>query len=106
MKIYFEGFPDVLFENCETKEDNSRLFTVKITSIPSPCFVQWSMQETNSDSFKVIDIHAAEYKGTSDTLPNPVLVIKQSEQLQTHCFQIEVQNFIGSCKKTITINTN
>lgn len=60
----------------------------------------------NSDSFKVIDINAAEYKGTSNTLPNPVLVIKQSEQLQTHCFQIEVQNFIGSRKKTITGDTN
>lgn len=88
-------------EKCEEKEDGSRWFTVTTKSIPSPCFVQWSMTEKNSNTFKVIDVSVEDYKGTSNSLPHPVLVINHSKQLKTHCFQIEVQNFIGSCKKTI-----
>lgn len=72
-----------------------------IKSIPSPCFVQWSKKKKNSDSFQKIDANAHEYRGTSNSLPRPVLVIKQCEKLQTNSFQIEVQNFIGNCKKTI-----
>lgn len=72
-----------------------------IKSIPSPCFVQWIMKEKNSDSFEILDVNAEEYRGTSNSLPRPVLVIKHCEKLQTYFFQIEVVNFIGSCKKTI-----
>lgn len=74
---------------------------MKIKSIPSPCFVQWTVKEKEYDSFKEIDINADDYKGTSISLPYPVLVVKKSEQLQTSCFQIEVRNYIGSCKKSI-----
>lgn len=88
-------------EKCEKKEDDSWWFTLKIKSIPSPSFVQWSKKEKNSDSFHKIDANAQEYKGTSNSLPRPVLVIKQCEKLQTNSFQIEAQNFIGSCKKII-----
>lgn len=99
------GDPDIFMDK-SVKEENGRWwFTVTIQSIPSPCFVQWSMRKQNSDSFKVIDINAEEYKGTSNTLPHPVLVIKQSE-LQTHCFRLEVQNFIGNCEKTIQGDIN
>lgn len=95
------GNPDVFLEKCVRKEDDSWWFTMKIKSIPSPCFVQWTVKEKEYDSFKEIDINADDYKGTSISLPYPVLVVKKSEQLQTSCFQIEVRNYIGSCKKSI-----
>lgn len=82
-------------------EDGSWCFTMTIKSIPSPCFVQWRLKEANDDSFKILDVNSEDYGGTLNTLPNPVLVIRQSEQLQTHCFQIEVQNFIDNCKKIL-----
>lgn len=97
----FKGIPDVLLEKCEEKEDGSRWYKVTTKSIPSPCFVQWTMAEKNNNSFEVIDVSVEDYKGTSNSLPHPVLVINHSKQLQTHLFQIEVRNFIGSCKKII-----
>lgn len=100
LQYVFKGIPVVYLENREEKDD-SWWFTMSIKSIPSPCNVQWSIKEKNSDSFKIIDTNAEEFRGTSNSLSGPVLVIKQCEKLQTHLFQIEVQNFIGSCEKTI-----
>lgn len=59
------------------------------------------MKEKNSDSFEILDVNAEEYRGTSNSLPRPVLVIKHCEKLQRYFFQIKVENFIGSCNKTI-----
>lgn len=64
------------------------------------------MADKKNNSFEVIDVGVEDYKGTSNSLPHPVLVINHSKQLQTHLFQIEVRNFIGSCKKIIPDNTN
>lgn len=100
MKYLFKGIPVVFLEKRE-KKDNNWWFTMTIKSIPSPCNIQWNIKEKNSDSFKIIDANAEEFRGTSNSLPCPVLVIKQCDKLQTHSFQIEVHNFIGSCKKII-----
>lgn len=88
-------------EKTVRKEDDSWCSMMKIKSIPSPCFVQWTVKEQENDSFKEIDINADDYKGTSISLPHPVLVVKKSKQLQKNSFQIEVRNFIGSCKKSL-----
>lgn len=79
---------------------NGRIwFTVTIHSIPAPDFAQWSMKEKSCDTFIPIDENVEEFKGTSNALPHPVLVVNPKTDLDNYCFQIEIRNFIGSCKK-------
>lgn len=80
------------------KKNSGFWFTVTIQSIPSPDFAQWSIKEKSSHTFTPIDENAEEFKGTSNTLPHPVLVVKPKTDLENYSFQIEVRNFIGSCK--------
>lgn len=107
MSILFplKDVPMVLVTGPE-EEDGGQLFRVTVTSIPAACRAQWRMKEKNGDEFKLIDANDEDYKGTSNSLPNPVLVVKQKDKLANYCFEIEVQNFIGSCKKTIPGKTN
>lgn len=56
-------------------------------------------EDKTSNAFESIDENLEEFKGTSSTLPQPVLVFKPKNDLHTYCFQIEVHNFIGSCIK-------
>lgn len=58
-------------------------------------------KEKNDDTVQLINVNAEEYKGSSSSLPKPVLVVKQRELLENVNFQIEVQSFVGKCKKTI-----
>lgn len=98
--IIILGIPDVTMEEPEIKEDGTYLIKVTIKSIPEPDFVQWSIKEKNGDEFEPIDVNMENFKGTSNSLPNPVLIIRQLDELEKYCFQIEVRNFIGSCKRT------
>lgn len=66
-----------------------------ITAIPEPIVIQWSMKENNEKAFELLNINDAEYKGTTDTFPHPVLVVKSSK-FEKYKFQIEVKNFIGN----------
>lgn len=84
----------------KTKEDGNHLIKVTIKSIPEPYFVQWSLKEKHTDVFKPIDVNTEKFKGTSNYLPHPVLIASHLDELEKYCFQIEVRNFIGSCKKT------
>lgn len=81
------------------KKNSGFWFTVTIQSIPAPNFAQWSIKEKSSETFIPIDENADEFEGTSNTLPHPVLVVNPKTDLTDYCFQIEVRNFIGSCKK-------
>lgn len=90
----------------ETKEDGTRLIKVTIKSIPEPYFVQWSLKEKHTDVFKPIDVNAEKFKGTSIYLPHPVLMASHLDELEKYCFQIEVRNFIGSCKMTKMLGKN
>lgn len=85
----------------DRKKDGSQWFTVAIQSIPEPLLVQWSKKEKNGDTVQLINVNAEEYKGSSRSLPQPVLVVKQRELLENFNFQIEVQNFVGTCEKTM-----
>lgn len=76
-----------------------------IRSIPVPHFVQWSMKGNDSETFLPININAGEYRGTSNSFPNPVLVIKHIGRLQNCSFEIEVKNHIGEVKARIPGNT-
>lgn len=81
--------------------DGSQCFTAKITSIPEACHAQWKVKKNDDDEFSLIDVNNPEYKGTSNSLPCPVLVVTKKELLENQCFQIEVYNFIGSTIKGI-----
>lgn len=73
-----------------------------ITSFPAPYQIQWNAKSKDDDTFTPIDINADEYDGTTVTFPNPVLVVRQRDQLEKKCYQIEVTNFIGKTVQTIS----
>lgn len=66
-----------------------------IKAIPEPTNIQWSIKENNDVAFELLNINDDEYKGTTDTFPHPVLVVKSSK-FEKYKFQIEVQNFTGN----------
>lgn len=76
-----------------------------IQSVPVPHSVKWNIKENNTDTFEPINVSAAEYIGTSNTFPHPVLVIKHKEKLDNCIFEIEVKNRIGEVKRMISGNT-
>lgn len=76
-----------------------------IKSVPVPHSVKWNIKEKNTDTFEPINVNAAEYIGTSNTFPHPVLVIKHKEKLDNCIFEIEVKNRIGEEKRMISGNT-
>lgn len=88
-------------EKNENEQNGGQLITVTINSIPAPCHVQWSAKGKEEDTFKPIDINAEEYKGTTVTLPYPVLFVRQKNQLENICFRIKVTNFIGKTGQDI-----
>lgn len=100
--ICFLGIPKVSEEKVENEDKGGLWITVTIKSIPEPCHVQWSSKRNEDDAFAPIDINAKEYKGTTVTLPHPVLFVKQKDQLENICFRIEVSNFIGSTQQDIS----
>lgn len=59
------------------------------------------MKKNDEDEFSLIDVNVAEYKGTSNSLPCPVLVVTKKELLENQRFHIKVENFIGSTIKEI-----
>jgi hypothetical protein len=72
------------------------VFTAVLKSIPAPIQVQWSVQNEETGDWTPIDINSEEYRGTTDSLPQSVLVVNRREKIKPHSFQIEVKNFIGS----------
>lgn len=96
--------PKVFLEKYDTQEDGSVRFTMTVKSVPVPHAVQWCMMENGSETFEPINVNAAEYKGTSNTYPHPVLVIKHVEKMENCSFAIKVKNLIGQAKKRIPGN--
>lgn len=92
-------------KECVKKEDGSLQFTMTIKSVPVPHSVKWNIKEKNTDTFEPINVNAAEYIGTSNTFPHPLLVIKHKEKLDNCIFEIEVKNRIGEVKRMISGNT-
>lgn len=87
--------PDVSLEKYDEREDGSLCFTMKIKSVPVPNLVQWKIKENNSEAIQPLDVNDVDYKGTSHSFPNPVLVIKYKTILKHCSFELEVQNRIG-----------
>lgn len=82
--------------------DGCQVFTALIQSIPAAYQAQWKVKRKDEDTFKPVDGNAEEYRGTTNSLPRPVLVLKNKRQLQNQCFKIEVDNFVGSGTTEIT----
>lgn len=78
--------------------------TLTIKAVPVPHFVQWSIKENNSATFQPINVNAVEYKGTSESFPHPMLVLKHRGILENCSIKIEVHNRIGEVNKRIPGN--
>lgn len=87
--------PEIYIERRENP-DGSRCFTAKINSIPEAYHVQWKVKRNGHEEFSLIDVNDPDYKGTSNSIHCPVLVVKDTELLKNQCFYIKVDNFIGS----------
>lgn len=77
------------------------MYLVTVQSVPSAFAVQWSSKGTGDGMFTPVDVNKEEYKGTLNTLPHPMLVVKKY-QLENNTYQIEVTNFIGCTVKQIS----
>lgn len=75
---------------------------MSIKSFPAPCHVQWSAKSRDDSTFTPFDIYTEEYEGTTVSFPHPVLVVRQRNQLEKYCFQIQVTNFIGKTVQEIS----
>lgn len=74
---------------------------VTIKSNPAPFFVQWNIKDEKSGTLQQINANADEYKGTSNSFPRPMLVVKHNKSLENYSFRIEVENLIGFTEKVI-----
>lgn len=83
-------------ERTENKEKGSQKFTATIKSVPTPFEIYWSRKGICDDRFQLIDESDEEYKGTTNSLPHPVLVLNQKHQLENNSYQLTVKNFVGS----------
>lgn len=80
---------------------------VTIKSNPAPFFVQWNMKDKKSETLQQIpvNVNADEYKGTSNSFPSPMLVVKHNESLENYSFRLKMENVIGFTEKVIPGNT-
>lgn len=83
-------------DRAENKENGSLLFKARIEAIPTPYHIQWSKRGTSNNSSTPVDVNAEEYKGTTSSLPDPVLVLNNKNELENNSYQITVTNFVGS----------
>lgn len=82
-------------------EKNVRRITLTIKSLPAPNKIQWNAKNKDDDTFTPININSKEYKGTTVSFPHPLLVVRQSDQLEKTSYKIEVINFIGKTVQSI-----
>lgn len=93
--MLFTDRPQVCVKSSEN-QDGSQVFTAMIQSIPAAYRAQWKVKGKDDDTFIPFNVNVEEYKGTTNSLPCPILVVKKKEQLQNKRFHIEVDNFVGS----------
>lgn len=81
--------------------DGSQCFKALINSVPAAFHAEWKVKRKNDKAFTPVDVNDKDYKGTANSLPCPVLVVKQKNLLESQDFIIEVHNFVGSTTKDI-----
>lgn len=82
--------------------DGSQCFKALINSVPAAFHAEWKVKRKNDKAFTPVDVTDEDYKGTANSLPCPVLVVKQKNLLESQDFIIEVHNFVGSTTKDIS----
>lgn len=82
--------------------DGSQCFKALINSVPAAFHAEWKVKRKNDKAFTPVDVNDKDYKGTANSLPCPVLVVKQKNLLESQDFIIEVHNFVGSTTKDIS----
>lgn len=95
----YTDIPDIDIR--ENTTNDSQVFTAVLTSFPAPIQVQWTVKDEATGDWAPIDVNSEEYRGTTDSLPQPILVVKRKERIKMHSFQITVKNFIGTKRKLI-----
>lgn len=91
-------------ERLENEGSGSQRFRATIKATPSPFSVQWNKKANTEDEFTPINADAEEFRGTTNYLPHPMLVVKDRHLLENNCFQIEVSNFVGNTIERISGN--
>lgn len=97
-----QGVPSVYLDRIVDEENGDRWISMKIESFPAPCQIQWNAKSKDDGTFTPIDINAKEYKGTTVSFPNSLLVVRQSDKQEKTCYTIEVTNFIGKAVQDIS----
>ncbi|XP_062572223.1 uncharacterized protein LOC134234179 [Saccostrea cucullata] len=96
------GNPIVQNGNYEKDEETDKITcTVVVESIPDALTAEWRVQQTPEEDFQPIDVHDSTYRGSTVSLPQPVLIVHEYSKKQGQQFQISVSNFIGETKEVI-----
>lgn len=82
------------------------MFKAFITSFPPAYSAEWGKEGKEKGTFERVDISDKAYRGTSDLLPSPILVVRENEVRENQRFQIRVTNTIGSNSKLVYGNFN
>ncbi|XP_056017067.1 neuronal cell adhesion molecule-like [Ostrea edulis] len=90
------GIPDIDVEGPAKQQNDVQIFTAVVRSIPSPTKVHWRVKLEGKRDWTQIDLNSEDYRGTSNSLPQPKLVVKRKKLMENHSFQIKVTNFIGT----------
>lgn len=89
-------------ERLGNEGSGNQCFRATIKATPSPFSVQWSKKGNAEDEFTPIDADDEEFRGTTNYLPHPKLVVKGRNLLENNCFQIKVSNFVGNTIEMIS----
>lgn len=92
--------PDVNLFSERSGKEGTLSFTATIKS-NTPCNAQWYAKCKDGDTFMPIDVNDKEYRGTTNSLPHPMLVVKQMHHPENAIYQIKVTNFVDSTTKEI-----
>lgn len=103
--FFFVELPKITVDRKRKNDEmGTKMFVVSIESFLAVSYAQWSKKNNDDNSFTPVDVNAEDYKGTSNSLPCPVLVFKQKQKELTQCFQIAVTNSVGTSYKMIQGN--
>ncbi|XP_062578810.1 hemicentin-2-like [Saccostrea cucullata] len=99
------GLPHIEKDITCSEEDGENLLTCKITvkSIPEAKAAEWRVQQAPEDVFQAINIHESTFRGSTVSLPHPILNVHGFNPELQRLIQFTATNFIG--EKTTVIQS-
>jgi hypothetical protein len=85
----------------EEVDRDQHVYTAVLKSIPAPTQASWRVKNEDTNEWIPIHANSEEYRGTTNSLPKPILIVKTTKMLTSRRIQIEVKNFIGTNRKDI-----